>query len=111
MATVKVFKAPRDAIKWTKLIEILKETEGEVYFRPEPADISIVLSGRFENPTLLTGKRILFCIPSEWGRYWEEYKLILEAYYDEIHDFAGKNDRQKADMILQYIRGLYGTEK
>ena len=84
MAVVKIFKCSRAREEWNEAIEDLGEINIEVLEDYSPADVSIVLDGRYENPAVLDGKKILVTKESLWNNTWSMFMAILPEYYDEI---------------------------
>ena len=84
MAVVKVFKCEGGRKKRDDIITILSRSGIKVYRNYSPADISIVLDGRYENPIVLDGKKILITDELLWNKTWAMFMAILPQYYDEI---------------------------
>ena len=106
---VKIFKAYRgDSIpKWIPLIEELNSRGYHIHRDAQPADVSIVLSGQFENPLALTGKRVIAFVQNEWKPspfVWRFMGTVLEHYYHAGIDLSGtKTPAEAADKITSYI--------
>lgn len=112
---VKIFKTQRgDSIpKWLPLIEALEKRGHRTYKEAEPCDVSIALSGQFENPLALHGKRVLAYVPQEWKpEYygWRFFARILEHYYHDFIDLTGTDIYEAANRIEEYIKGCSKTE-
>ena len=72
----------------------------------ENPDISIVLSGKAENPLAIKGKRVLFMTRGEWnpkGYGWNLFESILKHYYDEIVDITYCSLTEAVEKIKDYI--------
>jgi hypothetical protein len=106
---VKIFKDNRaDSCKrWWPVISELVDRGHKVYCEAEPADVSIVMSGQFENPLSFSGKRVLAFAPGEWlPEYWgwRFWGRILEHYYDDHIDLTGtKTIAAAVDKIVEYV--------
>lgn len=96
MANVKIFKINRGYSKWLKTINRI----GKVCTKPETADVSIVLDGRYENPLAVTGKKVLVYDKDMWGHRWELFEPVLSEYYNRMVDVTRMSSKQKADIIL-----------
>ena len=87
-----IFKSERGARFWSELIEYLEVKGHDILDHPEKCDVSIVLSGRFENPNCFYGKKILLFNRQEWtGGLDYFFHRILEKYYDDIIDVTKRN--------------------
>lgn len=109
MSDIKIFKVPRsDSMRaWEPIIKELKARGYQVYHDVEPADVSIVLSGKLENPLCFSGKRVLAFTPGEWQpEYygWRFYARILENYYDDFINLGQTTVKGAADKIEEYIK-------
>lgn len=89
MAIVKIFKCSRAREKWDEIITDLGGIGIEVFEEYSPADVSIVLDGRYENPAVLDGKKVLITDESLWNNAWSMFMAILPEYYDEITKITG----------------------
>ena len=104
--SVKLFKATRNWSAWRPVIGELNDRGLEVFSVIQPADVSIALSGKFEDPLALHGKRVLFMYSMEWNTHpgqGEWFKELLGHYYHEVHDLAGCLPMQAADAIEEYV--------
>lgn len=86
-----VYKGIRTAQQWGLVIAALGERGIKVKRASIPGDdISVILSGQFENPLCVDGKRVLILNRGEWGKggnEWEGfYGNIAKHYYHEIID-------------------------
>ena len=75
---------------------------------PVDCDISVVLSGRLENPLALKGKKVLAIKKDEWRmvRWDGVFDRILEEYYDHIIDTTGLNPRDTLRLIEKECKDL-----
>lgn len=113
MACVKVFKKIWYGMGgWKEVVILLKEGGIDVLSKPEKADVSIVLSGTWENPGVLEGKRILMYSIGDWmekepeivRKYkFELWRPVLEEYYDELISLTGMDNKTKAARIIKKI--------
>ena len=97
---------------WKEVVILLKEGGIDVLSKPEKADVSIVLSGTWENPGVLEGKRILMYSIGDWmekepeivRKYkFELWRPVLEEYYDELISLTGMDNKTKAARIIKKI--------
>ena len=103
---VKIFKSLVPDDPWIGFVKYMLEQGLDVYSESSPADYSIVLSGKWENPQSLTGKKILIYAPREWVPYpsrWTFCKEIIKEYYDEMIEVKSNN----RDEILKQVRDCY----
>lgn len=111
MATVKVYKADRGHPFWQHVAGFIRDAGYTVDKDKSDADVSIVLSGRFENPLIFKGKKVMAYDAMEWLRNvpipwgFESYKVILDEYYDDFIDLTNLNVQERADKVIEYIRG------
>jgi len=112
MASVKVFLWAGVHPDWNRIGKVLIDRGVDVCTKPEPADVSIVLSGARTNSLCLTGKKILVYSIYEWMRGVQPpngfnlFKPILDEYYDDFIDLTGVEMKDAADKIINYIGGL-----
>lgn len=105
---VRYFMTPkgRGRNRYMPLFQALLNQGRRVYSEPVPADISIVMDGKIENPLCLQGEKILIAWPEIWvggKKGWEGfYKPILEEYYDVIVDMTGLNIKEAVKEILNH---------
>jgi hypothetical protein len=74
-------------------------------------EMTVVLSGQFENPMLIHGKRVLFFNKHEWfpcvkdkDNAWDTmYRDIVKHYYDDMIDITGIHPRAAAQRVMDYI--------
>ncbi len=94
---------------WEEVMDHLKRRKTKCYCEPQEADVSIVLSGMFENPALVSGKKVLAFRPQEWvpsippPKGWMLYSGVLAKYYDDFIDLSGLTPRKSAKRIIEYI--------
>ena len=101
---VKLFKALVEDDPMRELCLHLVQNGFKIYEQAEPADCSIVISGRYENPLSLTGKKILIFNENEWAsQFWGVFEPIVKEYYDELVDITGRT----LDQATQIIRNCY----
>lgn len=109
MADVKIFKADRHTEKSEAIIKELRKKNLEVFDTPTNADISIVISGYYENPAILKGRKVLVVDVTEWFKGLPApngFKLaqpVLEEYYDDFLNLSGMKPGEKAIEIKKYI--------
>lgn len=99
---VKIFKALVVDDPWTELCRYLVK-DFHICEEAEPADCSIVLGGKRENPLALSGKKILFYNIEEWESLWDFYEPILIEYYDELVNISGRTFNQ----VKKTLRNCY----
>lgn len=111
MVCVKVFRSKRRIKLWQGVINILKKENITVLNEVEETDVSIVLSGPFENPVILKGKKILLYDCEDWMEgekkipprrkfnFFRQY--ILDEYYDEFVDCTDMTDEEKAKEVIR----------
>ena len=94
---------------WLSVIKQLQDNGLKVYrnFKTK-ADLNIVLSARFENPRGYDGKRIAVVETREWfpPEYngWDNmFRDIVKHYYDDIINVTGKQSKETAKMVIDYI--------
>jgi hypothetical protein len=94
---------------WQNLEEQLENRKHIIHRKPREADVSIVLSGLYENPVLVKGKRVLAFKAQEWiagvapPHGWRLYEPVLKEYYDDFIDLAGLDSKKSAKRIIEYI--------
>ena len=89
MVNVKIFKCPREIEKWKDTIAGLDKLGVKVYQEYNPADISIVLDGRYENPNIFDGEKILVIDKALWGSAWNMFIAVLPEYYLIMQPYKG----------------------
>ena len=94
-----VFKAQRGCDIWTVLIKRIQKQGHKVLDCPEKCDVSIVLSGKFENPSCFYGKRVLLFHSAEWGDFSDFFHKILTRYYDKVIDITDFNFKDALSVI------------
>lgn len=104
---VAVIKSKRDLNEghWIKVIDGLEKEGISVSFKSVPADVYLVLGGRFENPLALNGKRILFFHKAEWKPnlnhygwdYW--FGRLMKEYYHDFYDCTNADLKGVIDQI------------
>jgi len=116
----KVFKSKIGMESWVEVINILKENGIDILTESEQTDVSIVLSGAWENAGILQGKRILFYDIKDWMEKepdrlepykFELYRPILEEYYDEFINLSDMSNKGKANEILAKIKEIKNESK
>ena len=113
MDTVKIFKSPvKNDSFWNRIIRGLGNKGYETARKYEDVDVSIVLSGKAENPVGFRGRKVLFYKKQEWVPHipvplgFNMFKPILKEYYDEMHDISALNENECVYEIIGYIGGL-----
>ena len=97
---------------WLNLEEHLKKRKHEVHRDPQEADVSIVLSGLFENPMVVKGRKVLAFKAQEWlgaitpPHGWRLYEPVLKMVYDDFIDLAGLDSKKSAKRIIEYINEI-----
>jgi hypothetical protein len=87
----------------------LEKRRFKVEDTPRDADLSIVLSGLMENPTIVKGRRVLAFKPQDWfpsinpPKGWMLYEPMLKYYYDDFIDLSGLSPKKAAKRIIEYI--------
>jgi hypothetical protein len=87
----------------------LEKRKFKVEDTPRDADLSIVLSGLMENPTIVKGRRVLAFKPQDWfpsinpPKGWMLYEPMLKYYYDDFIDLSGLSPKKAAKRIIEYI--------
>ena len=116
----KVFKSKIGMESWVEVINILKDNGIDILTESEQTDVSIVLSGAWENAGILQGKRILFYDIKDWMEKepdrlepykFELYRPILEEYYDEFINLSDMSNKGKANEILAKIKEIKNESK
>ena len=111
MANVRVYKANRGHPFWQHVAQFIRDKGYPVDTDKSEADVSIVLSGRFENPLIFKGKKVMAYDAMEWLRNvplpwgFNAYKEILEEYYDDFIDLTNLNVEERVEKIIEYIKG------
>ena len=59
MANVKVYKAKRGHPAWQYVADFIRKEGYTVDTDKSDADVSIVLGGRFENPLIFKGRKVM----------------------------------------------------
>ena len=114
MANVKVYKARRGHPAWQYVADFIRKEGYTVDTDKSDADVSIVLGGRFENPLIFKGKKVMAYDAMEWLRNvpipwgFEAYKVILEEYFDDFIDLTNLNVQERADKVIEYINEYNG---
>ena len=104
---VRIIKATTpDLKKWKTIMNDLATAGFRVTTRPQKADLSIVLGGRFENPLAFKGYRVLAYNPGHWpppvrNAGFAFFKPLLEEYYDELLEV---NSNNAVEVITEYVR-------
>lgn len=87
------------------LIQGLINNGIRVYSEPTPANVSIVIDGKNENPLAFNGKRVL----AYWADVWKDkdyfnelYKPILEEYYDDMIDLTNLTFEEVKEALINY---------
>lgn len=106
MDGVKIFHCfERGLAPWRKVGEFLEEFGIMVYHQSEPAIVSIVLGGLYENSLALTGKKILVYNRKDWfNNTWPLYEFVLEEYYDEMIDVTDNGVDEIARLVVERVR-------
>jgi len=87
------------------LVDGLRLAGLKVYQEPRDVDVSIVLSGKYENPSLLKGRKIIAFDAVEWLKFitppygWDNYKIVLEEYYDDFLNLTGMEPAQRVKAV------------
>jgi len=108
MDTVKIHSCYRQQDQWKGVINGLRLAGLKVYKEPQEAEISLVLSGKHENPTLLKGHKVIAFDAEEWIKFmappqgWIAYKKVLDEYYDEFLNLTGMSDAEKVQAVKAY---------
>ena len=105
---VKIFKVDRASSNetWQMITGDLQKRGFVIHREAEPADVSIALSGKLENPLALSGKRVLAYAPGEWQpQYygWRFFARILKHYYHDFIDLSGTSAKEAVDKIERYV--------
>ena len=109
MADVKVFKSHRYIADTEDVVHAVSSKGVPVYMHPVEADVSVVISGYFENPAMLYGKRIIAFDATEWfnrmpiPKGWRMVAPIVQAYYDEGLNLTHMDVEEKANAIVRYV--------
>ena len=101
MVTVKIFKCPGEIEKWKDAIGGLDKLGIKVYQEYSPADISIVLDGRYENPNIFDGEKILVIDKALWGSAWNMFIAVLSEYYPIMQSYKGV--KKLYDLYIRLI--------
>jgi hypothetical protein len=94
---------------WKEVIDHLERRGQKCYEEPQDVDVSIVLSGVFENPAILKGRKVLAFKPQDWVSHipppkgWMLYKNVLQLYYHDFIDLSGLSPKKSAKRIIEYI--------
>ena len=94
---------------WKEIMDHLERRGQKCHEKPQDVDVSIVLSGVFENPVILKGRKVLAFKPQDWlpsippPKGWMLYKNVLQLYYHDFIDLSGLNPRKSAKRIIEYI--------
>ena len=105
-----IFKKPEEFNNWIPVIHALQRHGLEVWggVKTDDLDVSIILSGKSENPLAVPGRRVLVFNQDEWppkGRGWKHfwYGVIKHYYHDllDVTDCVTPNDA--ADKITNYM--------
>ena len=107
MVDVKVFKSLRRKERDHELVSAISRQGCHCVVYPEvmPADVSVVVSGLYENPSQLTGKKVLAFDATEWfpkmpvPKGFNLFAPVLKHYYDEVLNLSHMDVEQKAKAI------------
>jgi hypothetical protein len=111
---IRIIKAATpDTNDWKGIISGLEDADIKVSHEAGEADCSIVLGGRFENPAVLDGEKILFYIPSYWppsanNAGFKFFQPVIKEYYDEMIEVSESN---AVDIITKYVRRKQSINK
>lgn len=100
----KIFKAVEENNPWLPIIDSLEENGYDVYPTTEQTDKAIILSGKFENPTVFSCKKVLIYHRKEWIHVWEFFEPIVEEYYDEMIDVTELSLRKTVETIIDEVK-------
>ena len=110
MGSVSIVSSTRSkGERWQDLITALKRSGQGVCDYPEQADTTIVLGGKYENPNLLAGWKVLAFDAIEWLEYapppfgWNCYRTVLEEYYDSFLNLTGMQARKRVQTIIECV--------
>ena len=109
MVDVKVFKSHRYIADTEDVVHAVSSRGVPVYVHPIEADVSVVISGVFENPAMLWGKRIIAFDATEWftgmpvPKGWTMVAGVIEKYYDDGLNLTHMDVEEKADAIVKYV--------
>ena len=103
MAVVKIFQTSRSKGDWLDLINGLSAKGMQIYDNYSPADVSIVIDGRFDNPTVLDGKKVLLHNTDLWHSQFGIHKTVLVHYYDDFIDATDLMTDQIIEKLGEYI--------
>lgn len=82
------------------VINLLEQMGYDIYPHPRKCERAIILCGKYENPTVLDGYKVLFYHKNEWVGQWDFFQPILEEYYDEMIDATELSLQQTAETII-----------
>ena len=117
MVDVRVYKSHRYGSDNEDLVHAVSKRGVPVLVHPVESDVSVVISGHYENPCMLWGKKVLAFDATEWftkmpvPKGFQMFQPILEHYYDEFINLSNLDIEEKADAIVKYVRGLNETEQ
>lgn len=94
-----VFKSQRGIDTWLGVIESIEKNGSKVLDYPEQCDVSVVLSGKFENPNCFYGKRIVLFHRQEWEGFDGLFHKILKRYYDKVIDVTKRSPEDVLKII------------
>ena len=109
MAIVKVHSSSRGQTYNVDIINGLRLAGIKIYKEPQDADISLVISGKHENPALLKGKKVIVFNSRDWIPFmnhptgWLQYKKVLDEYYDDYLNITGLDTAKKVEKIRDYV--------
>jgi hypothetical protein len=99
---------------WEGVVSEIEAANVTFVREPVTADVTIVLGGKWENPAILHGKKVLVFTPAEWmmgklapPKGWKLIEPVLEAYYDEFISIIGESPKRAAKKVLAYIESAH----
>jgi hypothetical protein len=112
MPTVKVFKSTKafdsEYKLWKPLVRYLADNEFMPHLTAtdEPYDVSVVLGGRYENPMVIRGRKVLFYKiwdgENERMVFQTVYLPVLKQFYDETVDISRMSNKEILRKIKSY---------
>jgi hypothetical protein len=93
------------------MLDSLRGRGYKICYEAEEADISVVLSGKFENPLALSGKRILVFARGQWfpqHGFQQIWHRLLAEYYDDMVDVAQTSRKEAIKKIEDCIAKYNG---
>ena len=109
MADVKVFKSLRSKYDNEDLVHAISKKGIPVFRDVVEAEVSLVISGFFENPANLHGKTVLAYDATEWfpeapvPKGFSLVAPILMHYYDDALNLSYMTTEEKADAIVRWV--------